>query len=250
MKPPLHIERFIARHFSSRKSVLYRHSDRVVREFLEDPYAPVLISFPRTGSHQLRLLMELYFKRPSLPRIFLHKKSRNFTCCHLHDLIPPDRPAGVERKRVIYLYREAGATVHSVMKYYGEDTTDPERVDHWSTVYGEHLRKWLLEENASEEKLKLRYETLQTEPETLFRDLSGFFGESHDPEHLKKALEMASKEKVGELTKDNPSIIGDPEKRKEERERFLEEFEQRIHERILSLDPRLGPFMEVKQEKS
>ena len=37
----------------------------------EDITFPFLVSFPRTGSHWLRMLMELYFDKPSLTRSFL-----------------------------------------------------------------------------------------------------------------------------------------------------------------------------------
>ena len=51
----------------------YRHDDEVVKKNIEEPEFPFLISFPRTGSHWLRMIMELYFKRPALTRIFYFK---------------------------------------------------------------------------------------------------------------------------------------------------------------------------------
>lgn len=239
MRPPLRIERFLARYLRSEKSVVHRHSDRTVKKQLKDPEFPVLISFPRTGSHYLRLLMELYFEVPSLPRIFHYKKVRSFTCCHMHDLIPPDRPAGIERERVIHLYRDPAPTVHSVMRYYDDDLEDPERVEHWSTVYREHLKKWLLDEDFTREKLLIRYEQLLQDPVPVFRELNGFFDADRDPKEVERIAEGVQKEDVKARTRDNPSIIGEENERKKERNAFLERFEERIQDRVFGAEPRL-----------
>ena len=47
-----------------------RANSKIVERHIADPEFPYLISFPRTGSHWLRMLMELYFDRPSLTLLF------------------------------------------------------------------------------------------------------------------------------------------------------------------------------------
>ena len=69
---------------------------------LSDPDFPFLISFPRTGSHWLRMLMELYFEQPSLVRVFYYKDNDNYLCYHHHD----EDLKLVDKKNVIYLYRD------------------------------------------------------------------------------------------------------------------------------------------------
>lgn len=249
MKLPLRIERFLARHSILDRSIRYRHSDRLVQERLMDPDFPVLISFPRTGSHHLRFLMECYFEKPSLPRIFYYKKARSFTCCHMHDLIPPDSPAGIERKRVIYLYREPVASIHSVMRYYDEDLDAIQRIDHWSQVYRDHLKKWLLDERSSEEKILLRYEEFQKDPGASFQKLASFFGERWDPERFERIHESSGQEKVASRLPDNPSIIGNAKERRAERSKFEERAGARIREHIFGSTPDLVPFFPIEAAK-
>ncbi len=236
------LERFLAKHSILDRSVLYRHSDRTVQRHLQDPSFPLLVSFPRTGSHQLRLLMELYFETPSLPRIFHFKKSDRFTCCHVHDLMPPDRPAGLERKRVIYLYRDPVPTVHSILRYYEEDPSDLTRVDHWSTVYRDHLRKWLLNESFTEEKLCILYESLQNDPWAPFQRLCDFFGARKEEDRLKALFHKITHEQVSKRTNDTPAIVGDRKERYEERERFRKEAGDTIRKRVFGDVPDLRPF--------
>ncbi|MFB6258352.1 MAG: hypothetical protein ABEH38_06645 [Flavobacteriales bacterium] len=248
MRLPLRIERFLARRSILDRNVIHRHSDRTVQEKLQDPSFPVLISFPRTGSHQLRLLMEYYFRIPSLPRIFYYKKAREFTCCHMHDLHPPDRPAGVERKRVIYLYRDPIPTVHSVMRYYGENVEDPIRIEHWSALYRGHLNKWLLQENFTEAKTSIRYEALQKAPWPTFEKLCSFFGASREAERFKSLFQGLTKEQVMQEITDAASIKGNEEEGEWERERFRKEAGPTIEEAVFGKNPALLPWFDDKKE--
>lgn len=239
MSFPLRLERFLARHSILDRSVVHRHSDRTVQRWLEDPEFPVLISFPRTGSHQLRYLMELYFREPSLPRIFHYKRAKSFTCCHMHDLDPPDRLAGIERERAIVLYRDPVPTVHSVMTYYGEDETDLERIRHWSSLYRRHLEKWCLDEVFTEEKVILSYEELQTDPRSAFQRICSFFGKEWEPERFDTVQGLSSPERIGERTSDNPAIIGARDERKERRKRFVQRAGPTIEKAIYEERPEL-----------
>jgi len=45
---------------------------KILDHFLKNADFPWLISFPRTGSHWLRMIMELYFEKPSLRRVFFY----------------------------------------------------------------------------------------------------------------------------------------------------------------------------------
>ena len=63
-----------------------RVAQDVVDAFVADPENTFLVSFPRTGSHWLRMLMELYFQRPSLVRVFYFNERADYMCYHTHDL--------------------------------------------------------------------------------------------------------------------------------------------------------------------
>jgi hypothetical protein len=43
----------------------------VTKSFTDNPDFPYLVSYSRTGSHWLRMIMELYFEKLSLVRVFL-----------------------------------------------------------------------------------------------------------------------------------------------------------------------------------
>ena len=94
-------------------------SPEVLEAFTSNPESTFLVSFPRTGSHWLRLLMELYFERPSLVRVFYYPERTDYLTYHTHDL-----SLDVQHPRVIYLYREPVATIYSQMQYHGEDLAD------------------------------------------------------------------------------------------------------------------------------
>ena len=111
----------------------------LISSFLSQPDFPWLISFPRTGSHWLRMIMELYFEKPSLMRFFYYKDARDFTCYHRHDV-----ELSIEGCRsVIYLYRNPRDTVYSLVRYHRENARNITRVRYWAQLYGKHLSKWL-----------------------------------------------------------------------------------------------------------
>jgi hypothetical protein len=91
----------------------------VLRKHLEDPEFPFLVSFPRTGSHWLRMLLELYFERPLLTRTFFFPEKDNYLLLHTHDL-----ELDVKRHNVMYIYRDPVDTIYSQIKYHKEDSKD------------------------------------------------------------------------------------------------------------------------------
>ena len=97
----------------------------IVKKYIHDEEFPWLISFPRTGSHWLRMIMELYFEKPSLVRVFYEKDAAEFTCYHQHD----ENLSLNWKKNVLYLYRDPTATVYSQMKYYMQDLTDRKQIE-------------------------------------------------------------------------------------------------------------------------
>ena len=52
--------------------------EAIISAFTRDPENTFLVSFPRTGSHWLRMLTELYFERPSLLRVFYYYNRRDY----------------------------------------------------------------------------------------------------------------------------------------------------------------------------
>ena len=119
----------------------------VIEAFTKDSTNTLLISFPRTGSHWLRMLAELYFGRPSLVRVFYYPNRQDYLFLHTHDL-----DLSVKSSRVIYLYRAPVDTIYSQLRYYDESPNDRARVIYWADLYGRHLDKWLCSERFTTQK--------------------------------------------------------------------------------------------------
>jgi hypothetical protein len=174
----------------------------IIEAFVGDPANPFLVSFPRTGSHWLRMVMELYFERPSLVRVFYYPGRHDYLTLHTHDM-----DLDVMRQNVIYLYREPVDTIYSQMSYEKDDLEDPERIRHWSDLYGRHLEKWLYTETFTARKTVIRYDRLRDTPEPEFAKICAHFGQTLDADRLAKAMSRVTKEKVKEKTPHDPSVI-------------------------------------------
>ncbi len=164
--------------------------EALIRRFTDNPDFPYLVSFPRTGSHWLRMIMELYFEKPSLVRAFYLKTARDFTCYHWHD-----EDLKLRRRNVLYLYRHPIPTIYSQLSYYKENPEDRARIAYWSALYGQHLKKWLMTENFTTQKAVVTYESLKTSLPEAFQDVCRHF---RVPFHEGKLLSVS-----GKVTKEN-----------------------------------------------
>lgn len=190
----------------------------VIEMFIANPDNTFLVSFPRTGSHWLRMLMELYFGRPSLVRVFYYPERNDYLTLHTHDL-----ELDVERPNVIYLYRDPVDTIYSQLQYQKEDINDRERIAYWSDLYGRHLDKWLHQEAFTQRKTVVRYERLKANMLEEFSKICEHFNSTLDVEHLEAAAAQASKERVKEKTPHDPQVINLAQEYAAGRQRFRAE---------------------------
>lgn len=174
----------------------------VIQKYTDDPSFPFLVSFPRTGSHWLRMMMEQYFERPLLTLSFFNHEKKDYLLLHTHDM-----ELDIVRENVIYLYRDPVDTIFSQLMYYKEDLDSAERICHWSDIYGRHLAKWLHDEDFTRKKTVLSYERLRSDPETEFSKVARHFGAGLDSEKLKRAMEGSSKEKLKEKTTHDLQVV-------------------------------------------
>lgn len=209
---------------------------KLIASFVDNPEFPFLVSFPRTGSHWLRMLMELYFEKPSLVRAFYFRDCRDFTCYHTHD---EDLTVG-GRANVLYLYRDPIDTVYSQLKYYKEDVRDPTRVDAWSELYGRHLKKWLYDDVSSTKKMILSYEGLKEDLAGEFGKVVAHFGAELDKDRLSSVAKQVSKATLKKKTTHDkqvvnldPGYIGD-------REQFRKAMGERVKGCVIAIDNRLA----------
>jgi len=212
---------------------------RVLRRYIDDPWFPFLVSFPRTGSHWLRMVMELYFEKPSLVRLFYFTDSRDFLSYHTHDL-----DLDLYRKNVVYLYRNPVPTIYSQMVYENEDMNDLARITYWTQLYGKHLVKWLIEEKASENKTIVRYENMAMNMAREFRKITDHFGVEFDDTRMNAAIERVSRQEVTKKTSHDRGVIRDTSDYASNRRMFAKEYGSFVDNTILGLRPELGEFIQ------
>ncbi len=201
----------------------------VLKKFTDDPAFPFLVSFPRTGSHWLRMIIELYFARPLLTRTFYFPEKKDYLLLHTHDM-----ELNVERENVIYLYRDPVDTVFSQLMYYREDISGRERVIHWADLYGRHLTRWLHGNGFTKKLTVLKYERLKDDPASEFKKITDHFGVEFSAEKLKAALESSTKEKLKEKTTHDPQVVNLKDDYAAKRKRFRSESEGLVWETVLS----------------
>ncbi len=223
------------------KGINYPHSDPFVQNVISDPEFPYLVSFPRTGSHWLRMLMEYYFKVPSLVRIFEYTDSKEFTCYHTHDL-EVDKLTDVQCKNCIYLYRKPVDTVYSIMKYYKADLGDSKEIKRWSVVYAQHLEKWLINEDFTKNKLIVTYDGIKSNINEEFQKICKFFNREFDPKRLKEIYDQISKDRVYDTIKNN-QIINRTADYEDVRSTFIKTNEAIINKHITDYNQKLEKYI-------
>ena len=160
----------------------------LINSFTRNPDFPYLVSFSRTGCHWLRMVMELYFEKPSLVRAFYYKKARDFSCFHTHDM-----ELDLKRQNVIYLYRNPVETVYSQLRYYENDIEDQARISHWTGLYARHLAKWLIHDDFTKKKTIITYEEMKSEMSAVLSSVCDHFNERLDHQKLELVLKKTSK---------------------------------------------------------
>jgi len=173
----------------------------------------------------------------SCPCIFYHDTDE-YLALHTHDL-----DLSVERSRVIYLYREPVATIYSQLQYHEEDLDAPDRIAHWSTLYGRHLQKWLVDESFTDQKTLIRYSRLKADISSEFAKICRHFSAEFDAGRLASISEKVSKRRIDErVSDDDPKVINLDETYEERRERFREEKGNMVRDLVSGERPRVRSF--------
>jgi hypothetical protein len=212
----------------------------VWERFLSVPANPALVSFPRTGSHWLRLLLELTCARPSLKRVFFYFASNDYLCWHTHD-----DDLTFRRERVIYLHRDPVDTVFSQLQYEGADLWNPATVRRCSDRYLAHLIKWLVHDDFTKAKLVLSYRDLKQDTEKSVREVVRFLHLSWEPARWTAARSLVTKDLVRRKTHESDEkVISTRTDYAETRSRFRELSSATIHRQIVGAEPKLGAVFE------
>jgi hypothetical protein len=203
--------------------------EQKILEFISNSDNTFLVSFPRTGSHWLRALMELYFERPSLVRVFYYPENTDYLTYHTHDL-----NLDIEHSTVLYLYRDPVETVYSQLRFYEEPLNSMERITHWSDLYGRHLDKWLHNEHFTTQKTILRYEGLKENLPAEFAKVTAHFGMVFDAQKLEKAAKLTSKEEIKRKTTHDEHVINLQSGYDLRRDEFRQQYGGQVWETLLN----------------
>lgn len=209
-KPPGRWESLI-RHLGAKAYSLVRWRDRGalylrrpwdLERFVSNPDNPALISFPRTGSHWLRCVLELYSGRPLLPRTFFCFDSDRYLLYHTHDF-----DLSFAGRNVLYLCRDAVATVYSQLVFEGRSMDDRATTTKASRGYGLHLSTWLLKRGTDARITALTYERIKKSPETELTKVCDHLGLAFERERMAGVLARVTRELVGTLTPHDRRVV-------------------------------------------
>jgi hypothetical protein len=210
----------------------------VIKSFTDNPDFPYLVSFSRTGSHWLRMIMELYFEKPSLVRAFYFKDATDFTCYHTHDM-----ELELRRENVIYLYRNPVETVYSQLGYYKESPDDQGRRQHWTNLYARHLAKWLVHDDFTKRKTVITYEGMKSNMHGEIRKICEHFGKGFDSTKLDSVLVQVSKDELKKKTKHDQQVVNLSDSYRIEREVFKEKYGEQLFDELFATEPALEKFL-------
>lgn len=203
--------------------------------YLRDPHWPALVSFPRTGSHWLRMLLELSTGVPSLKRQFFYFNPDRYLFWHTHD-----DDLNFQCRRVIYLQRDPIDTVYSQLQYVRDSGDDANAVLACSAQYLAHLRKWLGQPEGVDSLLEISYQELLRDPSSCVRKVVDFLDEPWSDERFALARARVTKEVVRLKTATSDDrVISLKDDYAAGRERFRQRFAVKIRQQFVQADPSL-----------
>ncbi|MEM9821754.1 MAG: sulfotransferase domain-containing protein [Bacteroidota bacterium] len=209
-----------------------------------------MISFPRTGSHWLRMLLEQYSDRPLLVRSFFEHRNQDYLLLHTHDMHLSEK-----RRSVIYLYRQPLDVVYSQMNFYQQDLRDLNLVIHWTNQYLSHLVHWLFLENHSVHKTIVCYENLKVDLVQEFCKVLQHLDLPLDLEKIRTLGRAIDKRKVAQNTQHDKRVVNQQADYEAQRIWFrqnyqatLEEWSRRIAHLTLGEEHRLLALFEVEKK--
>jgi len=215
-----------------------RVGQREVDRYSSDAKNPFLVSFPRTGSHWLRMLSELYFERPTLVRPFHYRDSHDYLYLHHHDV-----NLDLQRENVIYLYREPVATVYSQLTYHNTDLDCEDSIRRTTDLYASHVEKWLCRETFTKHKTILNYEQLQADLIPEFKKLTDHLGLPLDEARLIAVSAQITKDKVKQKTvQHDDKVVNQNMDYAEKRAAFSTQHSALIWEVMFKTRPHLTSF--------
>lgn len=201
----------------------------IINAFASNPDNAYLVSFPRTGSAWLRMMIELAFDRPTLTRVYFLQDRTDYIMLHTHD-----DNLTLQRNRVVYLYRDPVDTVYSHLSFISKDMTSEPDVLRFSERYGQHLWKWLVTEKFTHQKTVVRYDRLYGDVATEMRKVASGIGVLIDDERARAAATIADKRTMKRSTSYDPKIMRDDASYEVARADFRRNFSETVWRQVLN----------------
>lgn len=211
------------------------------------PGLPLLVSFPRTGSHWLRVFLERWFDRPLMTRSFFEHASNDYLLCHTHAL--DDAFDRLARERpVVYLHRSVIPTVFSELTYrHGEAACEQpwDEVAGVADAYHEHLAKWLGPDAPAADRCVVSYEQLLDEPMPALERVVALLGGELDSERARPMWDSCTHDLVAERTTHDPRVVARDRGLQQRRDLFRYRFGRRILD-AFEADERLSGLVDAR----
>ena len=214
-----------------------------IKAYYDDDSFPRLISYPRTGSHWLRIMLEEYLEMPCGPQAFFYPDSPPWAL-HVHD-----RFVGQEAyqegpvtnlKKVVYLHRDPIDTIFSQLKYEGFSEPTDREVDKLTEEYSLHIDRWLHNNEDISELFEITYEEMKLDTAASLRGILLFLGYAIDEDRIAKVCKQSSKSKTKSVTPHDPKALNaqslnEPENYSFQKEAFKIKFGDRINNKFEGL---------------
>lgn len=168
---------------------------------------PQLVSYPRTGSHWVRCILEQYLGKYCLPTSF-YNNSDECWGCHLHDRAVGQGDEGAVRDfdKVIYLYRNPVDVVYSLLKY--ERWTTQEKINEIINEYKVHLTRWLYHNDDIKQIIYVTYEEVKNSPQSTFKKIILFLGEKWNEDKLMSIYNNTTHQDIAQIVRErDPQVI-------------------------------------------
>ena len=161
---------------------------------------PRLVSYPRTGSHWLRMVLEKYLNKYCSPSLFFGTTEP--WGYHLHDRIVGEGIEGATRDfdKVIYLYRNPVDTIFSNLNYHKLNTTKIKNVDNFINEYLNHLNRWMHNNEDIKNIIFITYEDIKLNHEQVFKAVVEFLGYKFNASKIQQIYDTITIQSVKETT--------------------------------------------------
>ena len=162
-----------------------------------NPNNPYLISYPRCGSHYLRLFLEEYVRKPTLPSHILHHTNKEYFLYHDHGANPR-----FIYNNYIYLYRDPVDAIYSYLIYNNTNTKDKKTINRFAIHFAWSLSKYCIDDNSSQNKaLIVKYENLLNKPTKTFSKVLNHLKVDVDYSKINNLVEKIDKKYTNEKMK-------------------------------------------------